>query len=70
LELAFEGFRLHDLKRAGVIVVPAVAAQPATPTTPAIAASPAVLTSAQRYVLPIPLRKINTNSSLTQNTGY
>ena len=70
LELAFEGFRLHDLKRVDAIVVPAVAAQPATPTTPAVAASPAIRASDPRYILPIPLREINNNSLLTQNAGY
>ncbi|MGI4740345.1 MAG: RagB/SusD family nutrient uptake outer membrane protein [Janthinobacterium lividum] len=64
LELAFEGFRIHDLKRVNAIVVPAVAA---TATTPA---SPAVLASDPRLVLPIPQREINNNSLLTQNPGY
>jgi hypothetical protein len=64
LELAFEGFRLHDLKRVNAVVVPAVAA---TPTAPA---SPAILASDPRYILPIPQREINNNSLLTQNAGY
>lgn len=64
LELAFEGFRLHDLKRVNAIVVPAAAA---TATTPA---SPAILASDSRYVLPIPQREINNNPLLTQNAGY
>jgi hypothetical protein len=64
LELAFEGLRLHDLKRVDAIVVPAVAA---TATTPA---SPAIRASDSRYILPIPLREINNNSLLTQNAGY
>jgi hypothetical protein len=50
--------------------VPAVAAQPATATTPAVAGSPAIRASDPRYILPIPLREINNNSLLTQNTGY
>jgi hypothetical protein len=64
LELAFEGFRIHDLKRINGIVIPAVAA---TPTTPAAAA---VLASDRRFVLPIPQREINNNPNLTQNAGY
>ncbi|RZK42615.1 MAG: RagB/SusD family nutrient uptake outer membrane protein [Hymenobacter sp.] len=64
LELAFEGFRLHDLKRVNAIVVPAAAATATTPATPAIFASD------PRYVLPIPQREINNNSLLTQNPGY
>lgn len=64
LELAFEGFRIHDLKRVNGIVVQAVAA---TATT---SASPAVLASDPRLVLPIPQREINNNSLLTQNPGY
>jgi hypothetical protein len=64
LELAFEGLRLHDLKRVDAIVVPAVTA---TATTPA---SPAIRASDPRYILPIPLREINNNSLLTQNSGY
>jgi hypothetical protein len=64
LELAFEGFRIHDLKRVNAIVVPAVAATATAPATPAI------LASDPRYILPIPLREINNNSLLTQNAGY
>jgi hypothetical protein len=64
LELAFEGFRIHDLRRINGIVIPAVAA---TSTTPA---SPAVLASDRRFILPIPLREINNNPNLTQNAGY
>lgn len=64
LELAFEGFRIHDLRRTNGIVIPAV---PATATAPA---APAVLASDQRFVLPIPQREINNNANLTQNPGY
>ena len=64
LELAFEGFRIHDLKRVKGIVIPAVAA---TSTTPAV---PAVLADDRRFVLPIPQREINNNSNLVQNAGY
>lgn len=70
LELAFEGFRIHDLHRTNGIVIQAVAAQPATSTSPAIPASPAVLASDARFILPIPQREINNNSLLTQNAGY
>ena len=64
LELAFEGFRIHDLRRTNGIVIAAVAA---TPTTPAVAAVPA---SDRRFILPIPQREINNNPNLTQNAGY
>ena len=64
LELACEGFRIHDLRRTNGIVIPAV---PATSTTPAI---PAVPASDRRFVLPIPQREINNNPNLTQNAGY
>jgi hypothetical protein len=64
LELAFEGFRIHDLKRVNGIVIPAVAA------TATVSAAPAVLASDARFVLPIPQREINNNSLLTQNAGY
>lgn len=64
LELAFEGFRIHDLKRTNRIVIPAVAA---TATT---SGSPEVLASDPRFVLPVPQREINNNSLLTQNLGY
>ena len=70
LELAFEGFRIHDLKRINGIVIPAVAAVPETPTAPAIPAVPAVLASDPRFILPIPQREINNNPNLTQNPGY
>jgi hypothetical protein len=70
LELAFEGFRIHDLHRTNGIVIQAVAAVPATSTTPAEPAVPAVLASDPRFVLPIPQREINNNSLLTQNPGY
>ncbi|TVT40572.1 RagB/SusD family nutrient uptake outer membrane protein [Hymenobacter setariae] len=70
LELAFEGFRIHDLHRVNGIVIPAVAAKPATADSPAVPASPAVYASDQRFVLPIPQREINNNSLLTQNAGY
>jgi hypothetical protein len=70
LELAFEGFRIHDLKRVNGVVIAAVAAAPATATSPAVSAAPAVLASDGRFVLPIPQREINNNSLLTQNAGY
>ena len=64
LELAFEGFRIHDLRRVNGIVIPAVAA---TATAPAV---PAVRASDPRFILPIPQREINNNSLLVQNAGY
>jgi hypothetical protein len=70
LELAFEGFRIHDLRRTNRVVITAVPAQPATDTTPATPFVPAVLASDARFILPIPLREINNNPNLTQNAGY
>ena len=64
LELAFEGFRIHDLKRTNSIVAPAI---PATPDDPAV---PAVLASDPLLVLPIPQHDINLNPNLVQNPGY
>jgi tetratricopeptide (TPR) repeat protein len=61
LELAFEGFRIYDLKRTNTdIFIPAAGSNPAT-TFP--------ITS-NRLVLPIPLREINVNTTLVQNPGY
>jgi tetratricopeptide (TPR) repeat protein len=64
LELAFEGFRIHDLKRVNGVVIAAV---PATSTAPAV---PEVRASDARFVLPIPQREINNNTNLKQNPGY
>ena len=58
LELAFEGFRIHDLRRTNGIVVPAAGAKPA------------VLATDARFILPIPQREINNNSLLVQNDFY
>jgi tetratricopeptide (TPR) repeat protein len=61
LELAFEGFRIHDLKRTNTnIFIPAAGSNPA---------SSFPITS-DRLVLPIPLREINVNTLLVQNPGY
>ncbi len=70
LELAFEGFRIHDLKRTNGIVIPEVPAVPATAASPAVPAVPAVPASDPRFILPIPQREINNNANLTQNAGY
>ena len=56
LELAFEGFRLGDLKRNKESV-----------TDPNGVALPF---NSPRLVFPIPLREINVNPNLTQNPGY
>ena len=64
LELAFEGFRIHDLRRTGGIVIRAVAANATNPAVPAVLATDA------RFILPIPQREILNNSLLTQNAGY
>ncbi len=70
LELAFEGFRIHDLRRTDGIVIPEVPAQPATPGSPATPYVPPVRATDARFVLPIPQREINNNANLTQNAGY
>ena len=70
LELAFEGFRIYDLKRVNAIIVPAKPAVPATPTDPAQPAVPAVTANDPLLVLPIPQHDININPDLQQNPGY
>ncbi|QNP50905.1 RagB/SusD family nutrient uptake outer membrane protein [Hymenobacter qilianensis] len=61
LELAFEGFRLHDLKRTRTnIFVPASGNNPARE----------VDINSDILVLPIPLREINVEPGLIQNPGY
>ncbi|MCC3157322.1 RagB/SusD family nutrient uptake outer membrane protein [Hymenobacter sp. 15J16-1T3B] len=59
LELAFEGFRLHDIKRTGQPLEYAGAG--GTVTVPS---------NSPRLVLPIPQRELNVNPALTQNTSY
>ncbi|GAC1369789.1 MAG: hypothetical protein NVSMB30_07920 [Hymenobacter sp.] len=56
LELAFEGFRLGDLKRNKESV-----------TDPK---GVVLAWNSPRLVFPIPLREINVNPNLTQNEGY
>jgi hypothetical protein len=58
LELLFEGFRLHDLKRNQESTI-----APGSPPTPLAWNSP-------RLIFPIPLREINANPNLVQNEGY
>ena len=70
LELAFEGFRIHDLQRTNGIVIPEVPAKPATADSPAVPAVPPVRANDPRFVLPVPQREINNNSLLMQNAGY
>lgn len=61
LELAFEGFRIHDLKRTGTdIIVPATEDDPES----------VVPITSDILVLPIPQREINVNTALVQNPGY
>ncbi|AMR28633.1 hypothetical protein A0257_17040 [Hymenobacter psoromatis] len=57
IELAFEGFRLGDLKRN--------MESTADPLTGA-----AITWNANRLVFPIPFREINANPNLVQNAGY
>jgi hypothetical protein len=57
LELAFEGFRLGDLKRNQESTL--------DPLTTAV-----IAWSSPRLVFPIPFREINANSNLKQNDGY
>jgi hypothetical protein len=61
LELAFKGFRLGDLKRNQESTIDPLVTSPT---------SAAILWNSSRLVLPIPLREINANSNLVQNTGY
>lgn len=61
LELAFEGFRIHDLKRTGTDIFIPAASGGVSSTFP--------ITS-DRLVLPIPFREINVNTLLVQNPGY
>ncbi|OWP61431.1 RagB/SusD family nutrient uptake outer membrane protein [Hymenobacter amundsenii] len=58
LELLFEGFSLHDLKRTQGSTSP-----PNMPTE-------VIPFSSNQLVLPIPLREINANPNLVQNPGY
>ena len=57
LELAFEGFRLGDLKRNQESTI--------DPVTSVV-----IPWNSPRLVLPIPLAEINANPNLTQNPGY
>ena len=57
LELAFEGFRLGDLKRNQESTIDPVS-------------TAAIAWNSPRLVLPIPLREINANPNLVQNEGY
>ncbi|RZL15664.1 MAG: RagB/SusD family nutrient uptake outer membrane protein [Hymenobacter sp.] len=57
LELAFEGFRLGDLKRNQESTIDPLNGN-------------AIPWNSPRLVFPIPLRETNVNSSLVQNTGY
>jgi hypothetical protein len=61
-ELAFEGFRLFDLKRNNLPVERLASdASPAWQTLPA---------SSNLFVLPIPRTEINANPNMVQNPGY
>jgi hypothetical protein len=60
LELAFEGFRIYDLKRTNTDLVRT--ASNGTTTVTSI--------SSPILVLPIPQREVNVNAGLTQNEGY
>jgi hypothetical protein len=57
IELAFEGFRLGDLKR-----------NQESTTDPIAAAG--IPWHASRLVFPIPFRELNSNPLLVQNAGY
>lgn len=57
IELAFESFRLSDLKRN--------TESTADPLTGA-----AIAWNANRLVFPIPFREVNANPNLVQNAGY
>ncbi|QKG57600.1 RagB/SusD family nutrient uptake outer membrane protein [Hymenobacter sp. BRD128] len=70
LELAFEGFRLYDLKRNNLNVREFQPAVPATPTDPGSPAIPAINANDPKEILPIPYQEINNNPNLTQNPSY
>lgn len=55
IELAFEGFWIHDLKRTKTTIV---------------GQSKTFLYNDPKLVFPIPLRELNTNKKITQNAGY
>jgi len=59
LELAFEGHRLHDIKRTQGVTLGTSAT---TPNGPAW--------DSPKLILPIPLREIEVNKSFVQNEGY
>lgn len=59
LELAFEGHRLHDIKRTQGVTVGSSAT---TPNGPAW--------NSPKLILPIPLREMDVNKKLVQNEGY
>lgn len=59
LELAFEGHRLHDIKRTQGVTLGTSAT---TPNGPAW--------NSPKLILPIPLREIEVNKNLVQNEGY
>jgi len=64
LELAFEGFRIYDLKRTNTDLRRASVDKDGNPIT--------IVTpiTNNRLTLPIPQREINVNPSLVQNPGY
>ncbi|QKG53604.1 RagB/SusD family nutrient uptake outer membrane protein [Hymenobacter sp. BRD67] len=70
LELAFEGFRLYDLKRTNGVIRPFQPAIPPTATDPGSPAVPAFNANDPKAILPIPYQEINNNSLLVQNPGY
>jgi hypothetical protein len=70
LELAFEGFRLYDLKRTNRNVREARAAVLPTATSPGSPAVSAINANDPKEILPIPYQEINNNPNLTQNPSY
>ena len=59
LELAFEGHRLHDIKRTQGVTLGTSATAPNGPAW-----------NSPKLILPIPLREIEVNKKLVQNEGY
>ncbi|UOR05710.1 RagB/SusD family nutrient uptake outer membrane protein [Hymenobacter aerilatus] len=64
LELAFEGFRIYDLKRTNTDLVRTVTDEDGNPRNVVTPITNNLLT------LPIPQREINVNAQLVQNPGY
>jgi len=74
LEFAFEGYRFLDLKRLGTLANSGIDRDPADYSSASAnfpAANPINLPlSSYKWALPIPQVEINSNTNITQNSGY